>query len=252
MLKSIRRFVPPSLLCISLLAALTRPGESLPANQKDIFDVARDILAASYPEIFGKNWYIGFSTGQPVDNNSWREIYGFDFKVSRFGPSASWNIVSDAAGNIISPPENTTFLQGSSWIDNRGQLRILRLVFEGDLACSRQNKAIRDLVQSHPEWSEEQGIRALKDAGARYGPADKEQFLQKVQLEKFAHVLGQLHVKLVEFQGISPDHLGSFASLFWVIQAEAILSDGSHRMYGFSFEPFEGKLTGLSQIPDRR
>jgi hypothetical protein len=47
---------------------------------------------------------------------------------------------------------------------------------------------------------------------------------------------------------LSPDHLGNFASLFWVVQAESILPDGTHRTYGFSFEPFEGKLIGLSQI----
>jgi hypothetical protein len=252
MLGLIRRLAPLSLLWISLFAPLARPQASPPANKKDTFDVARDILAASYPEIFGKNWYIGFSTGQLVDNNSWGQIYGFDFKVTRFGPGVSWNTTSDTTGKIIAPPENSTFLQGSSWIDYRGQLRILRFVLDGDLACSRQNKALRDLVETHPEWSEEEAIRAMKQAGARYGPRDQEDFLKAIRLDRFEGLLGRLQTRLVAFQGLSPDHLGNFASLFWVVQAESILPDGTHRKYGFRFEPFEGKLIGLSQIQEAK
>jgi hypothetical protein len=224
--------------------------EPLAAERKSAFTILHEVLQAFYPEIFGKDWYVAFSTGQGVDHDPWGETGGFQFKVSRFGPGVSWNPTSDSkTGRMIPPPENSTFLEGSFWADKSG--RVIRLIVEGDLAHSKQNKVIRELAQSHPEWSEDEAVRALKEAGARYGPSEKEQFLQAIHLEKLTSVLGDLKIRLVEFQGLSPDHVGSFASLFWVVQAEGRFPDGSHCAYGFSFEPFDGKLMGVSLITDK-
>jgi hypothetical protein len=253
MLESIRhRLIWLCALGIFLSAVLVRPQETRSTRQRNAFTIVHEILQASYPQIFGNGWYVGFVTGQPIDDVSWGEFHGFTFSVTRFAPGMSWNTTADAiTGKITPPPENSTFLEGSSWVDYQGHGRIIRLIFEGDLACSRQNKAIRELVQSHPEWSEDEATRALKKAGAHYGPDDKQQFLQSIHLDKFERVLGRLQIRLVEFQGLSPDHVGNFAAPFWVVQAEGHFPDGTRRTYGFSFEPFEGKLTGLSEIPNR-
>jgi hypothetical protein len=245
-----------SSLCIAFLALglflflLTPKSQSLaPAEPQNPFTVTREILQAFYPEIFSNGWYVNFSTGQPIDSSPWGQFWGSGFKVMRFSPGVSWNPTFDATTGKMRPtPENTEFLEGSTWIGNHGE--ILRLIVNGNLACSDKTETIRKLVESHPEWPETQAIQALKQAGARYGPAEKEQFVSSLHLENAEKVLGRLKIKLVEFDGLSDEHVGDFARLFWIVHAEGQFPDGSHRLYGFSFEPFEGKLIGLSPITD--
>jgi hypothetical protein len=253
MLRSIvNKVVSFSILGFLLPGALSVASQETSCPRKQsAFAMVHDLLEASYPEMFGKDWHIGFSYGQPVDGHeAWGQTYLLDFRVARFGPGVSWN-PTFYQGKRVPPPDNPTFLEGSFWMDNSD--RVVRLIVEGDLAYSKQNQAIRELVQSHAEWSEEEAIGALKKSGARYGPADKQQFLEAIHLEKFERSLGHLEIRLVEFQGLSSGHVGSFAagSLFWVVQARGGLPDGIHCTYGFSFEPLAGKLTGVSRIGDR-
>lgn len=253
MLKLIgNRLVSFSVLGLLLLGAVpATTQETSSARRQSAFTIAHDLLEASYPEMFGKGWYIGFTNGQPVDDpRGWDKNYSFEFKVERFGPGVSWNLTYNQ-GKLIPPPENQTFLEGSFRMDYND--RFDRLIVDGDLAYSKQNKAIGELVESHPEWSGDEAIAALKKSGARYGPADKQEFLQAIHLDKYERSLGRLQIRLVEFQDLNPDHTGSFAagSLFWVVQAEGRCSDGTPCTYSFSFEPFAGKLTGLSCMMDR-
>jgi hypothetical protein len=251
MSKSIKTLAFLLLLALQVPLSLSLNSQEKSAReQKTVFSLTQELLEAYYPEIFGKGWYIAYSTGQPVDDPFWGDLYGFEFNVSRFSPGLSWNARTDPTGKLVPPSKNSIFLEGSSWIDYHGDGRIHRVIFEGDLAYSPQNKTIRELVESHPEWSEEQANHALKEAGARFGPAEKQQFVDSLHLERAEKILGHLRIKLVEFQVFSnPDHVGSFASLFWVVHAEGEIPDGTHRTYGLVFEPFKGKLTDIHEMP---
>jgi hypothetical protein len=235
-----------------LIASLA--GAFLPAvkgnsacDQTDTFTITRDLLKSFYPEIFDEHRYINISTGQPVDNDIWNKIFGFQFKVVRFAPDFPWNPTFDVGtGKVRGTPENTSFLQGSTWIGYHGE--ILHFVLNGELAHSRQNETLRELVDSHPEWSEKQAIRALKNAGAQYGPAEKQQFIDSLHLDRAEKALGHLEIKLVEFDGVSSEHVGNFARFFWIVHAQGQTPGGAHRNYGLSFEPFAGRLTTLNEI----
>lgn len=232
--------------CMTLGTAQDTP--SYP--QSSTFKLTRRVLEVFYPELFGNKWHVNFSASQPVEDNPWGDFFGCEFKVKRFSPDTSFSPLYDArAGKMAPEPENPTFLEGSSWIGHHGEM--IRFLVNGSLAHSQQNGAIRKLVESHPEWSEEQDIAALKKAGADYGPDNKEKFIGSLHLERAEKVLGQLKIEFVEFQALAnPQHDGSFASLFWVVHAEVQLPDGTHGRYAFGFEPFGGKLTGLSFIPN--
>ena len=225
-------------------------GLPAPAQKDNPFMIAQDILKVFYPELFGNQWHLNVSTSQPIDDDRWGEFSGFDFKVARFGPGTSFNPTFDeSTGKMATPPQNTTFLEGRTWVGRDG--RITQFFVRGDLAHSPQNDAIHKLIESHPEWSDEQDVAALKKAGARYGPNDKQQFVDSLHLDKAEKVLGKLKVVLLEFQTVAnPQHDGSFASLFWVVHAEAQLPDGTRGRYVFGFEPFGGKLTDLSFKPN--
>lgn len=225
------------------------PGQSPPADQKNLFTLTQSILKAFYPELFARGLYLNVSTGQPADDDWWGEFSGFDFNVRRFSPGTSFNPTFNATtGERISTPENTMFLEGRTWVGRDG--RIIQFFVRGELAHSRQNDAMHKLVESHPEWSAEQDVAALKRAGARYGPNDKQHFARSLHLDRAENVLGKLKIELLEFRTVAnPQHDGSFASLSWVVHADAQLPDGTCGRYVFGFEPFDGKLTDLSFKP---
>lgn len=240
------------ILALGLFALGTISAKSQPppaTDQKNVFMITQEVLRTFYAEVFGKGWYFNVSTSQPIDDDRWGEFSGLKFKITRFSPGTSFNATFDAkTGKALPQPGNTIFLEGTTWAGRAGQ--ITQFFTSGQLAHSQQNDTIHQLIESHPEWSEVQQIVALKQAGARYGPADKSQFLDTLHLEKAETIFGRLRITLVEFNLPSPNHEGSFAAgaLNWAVHAEAELTDGTHAKYAFGFEPFEGKLISIHRM----
>jgi hypothetical protein len=242
-----RRSLPALAILGLLLLSATQPISTMSRNE-DAFTITQDVLRAFYPEVFGNRWHAQFTAGKPVDD-VWTQFRGAHLKVTRYGPGMSSNPVYDAkTGKMAAPPDNPTFLEGLTWIDD--QARILQVHFEGDLAASTQRDVLRKLVESHPEWSEQQEVEALKKAGASFGPGDKEPFVNSLHLERAEQSLGRLKIISVDFLLPSADHTGNFAAgeFQWAVHAEAQLPDGTICKYAFGFEPFKGKLIDISRM----
>lgn len=250
-------------LMLAVLASSTiGAGQRSPfATSTNAFAVTQTVLKIFYPDVFGDKRQAVFSAEHPVDSDVWGEFTGFQFTIKRFSSETSWDILVDPkTGKEIAPPENTTFLEGSTWVTPKWGL--MRLIIEGGLANSKQNQAVTKLVESHPEWSDEQAAGALKSAGALYGPADQNDFTKSLQLAKLEKSLGLKIVSPenskhpdartnppIRFQAWSnPDHVGSFVGFRWFVAMEADFRDGHTRKYSFSFEPFQGRLTGIVQL----
>jgi hypothetical protein len=133
-------------------------------------------------------------------------------------------------------------LRGSISFTREGRVHQF-YVGDSALSHSKENDAIRRQVESHPEWSEAQALVELRKAGARFGPASKEELLQAIQLQKYERFLGHFTIKSVEFVGLTEPHAGNFASLSWSIRLDVESPGGSHSPYTLVFEPFGGKLT---------
>jgi hypothetical protein len=118
-----------------------------------------------------------------------------------------------------------------------------------DAVHEQQREALHHLVASHPDWSNAQIANALKQAGAQFGPEDKEAFVNSLPLNKAERFLGKIKITSVQFEYPARDQNGQFTTLglSWVVQAAAELPDGTHPAYTLVFEPFEGKLTDLGQ-----
>jgi hypothetical protein len=116
---SIKKIIRAAVLVFSIafLPAASLSQEQ-PCSTDRVFAVVHDLLWAAYPEIFTKERYIHLEIGRPLDS-SWAKIYGVEFKVVRFSPGVSFDPAVDATGKLIPPPENSNFLRGSFWFDNR-------------------------------------------------------------------------------------------------------------------------------------
>jgi hypothetical protein len=244
-------------------------GAAIGADQRmpfgtstNAFSVTQSLLKVFYPEVFGKERYLLFSAEQPVDSETWEQFTRVDFTIKCFSWNASWGVAIDGeTGKEIPPPENTTFLKGQAWMWPHGDLR--QLYFEGELAHSKENETIEKLVESHPEWSDEQAGRALTEAGALYGPANKDVFTRSLRLPELEKSLGLTilsadntkgadakTMRSIEFEGwTNSQHDGSFTGFVWTVRMDAGLVGGRSRKYAFYFEPFEGKLIGIFQLP---
>jgi len=239
------------LLAILFLSAWFPISPAQISNDQDTVLTGVPIfLRAFYPELFGKNLDLNLRTTHPIDD-SWRQIYGIRFDVYLYNPLSErmLNPPYDAkTGKQLSPLENPVLLEGLLSFNRDGSLQ--QTYVDGEVVHTKQNQAIQELIESHPEWSEDQEIHALKEAGAKYGPADKEQFIKSLHLEKAERFLGRAKILSVDFNSPSPDHEGNFAAgaLDWAVHAEAELPDGAHVKYLLSFEPFDGKLVGIHRM----
>jgi hypothetical protein len=73
-----------------------------------------------------------------------------------------------------------------------------RVWVSGPFVDGRQEKLMKE-VDAHPEWSDEQVVKALKAAGARFGPDDREAFLRALPLKELEPFTGRLEVRSVYF-----------------------------------------------------
>jgi hypothetical protein len=247
-----------------IVAVAIEAGQRVPfGTSTNAFAVTQSVLKIFYPEAFGKERQVVFSAEHPVDSDAWGQFTDVSFTIKRFSSGTSWNVMIDGkTGKWIPPPQNTNFLEGHTRMTPRGDL--WQLDFTGELAHSKRNEALAKLVESHPEWSDERAGRALKEAGALYGPADTDEFTRSLHLPDLEKSLGLRiasaddlrrsyggkTVRIIDFDGWSnPDHEGSFTGFDWVVRMQADLPGGRARNYAFAFEPFEGKLIGIFQFP---
>jgi hypothetical protein len=214
-----------------------------PKNQEPVLTRARDFLQVLYPEFFGRNLFLNVSITQGIDD-SWRQVNAIGFDVMRYNPLSERMLnppVDPKTGKRLAPPENT-LLRGQVWFNREGWLH--QFEASGEAVRDKQNQEVHQLIESHPEWSEAEALKALKQAGAQYGPQEKDQFLQAIHLEKLEPFMGHLEIKAAEFEGLTEPHQGNFAVLSWRVELEAGLPSGKRSIYILWFEPFEGRLVG--------
>jgi hypothetical protein len=129
--------------------------------------------------------------------------------------------------------------------------------------------ALLKTVNAHPEWTDAQALAALDQAGAKFGPSKKEEFIRNLPISKLGLFIGEFSIQSVEFEalsetnavelariGIKPPggdpsapialHQGdSFARLQWVVRAKTSSTSGVVVDYLLQFEPIRGQLLGL-------
>ena len=234
-------------LAVLFLVGVTNLLARVSNGSDTVFTRTRDFLHDFYPELSGRDLFLSLSTVQRFDN-SWRVIHRIEFNAMLHDPlsEAMLNPPFDPkTGKQLTPPENSV-LKGDILFDHRGFLHAFAT--SGESSQAKRIAALRDLIQSHPEWSNTDAVRALKQAGAHYGPDEKSEFRKTIQLQKFESFMGsKLELRSIEFESLPENHEGSFTAgaLNWSITADRVLGSGKRIPYTFSFEPFDGKLTAV-------
>jgi hypothetical protein len=104
---------------------------------------------------------------------------------------------------------------------------------------------LRKELDEHPDWPDARLVKALKAAGAKYGPDDREALLRALPLKELEPCTGPMevtsarfHVRLNADTGDNPD-----ADLTWFVDAKWHSPDGRYEANRtMTLEPFEGAL----------
>ncbi len=129
-------------------------------------------------------------------------------------------------------------------LDEGGRLSVCAAV--GEFVNTAKNRELLLKLGSHEDWLEEQDSRALREAGAEFGPWNRTGFIRQT-LEHLATLgphWGRLTKWETEFEGRYRESGNAEPRMVWRMRATMASSFGTQR-YRLTFEPFEGKLIHL-------
>jgi len=240
-------------LALFLIAVATVPRvcaqQNPPINQETVLSFVHDLLQEFYPDLISKGHRLKLCVLHPADA-SWREISGVYFTVLPENPP-DYGVPRFLNGQPVPenrPNPNTILLDGSVWLPPLKQgSRVQQLESHGE-----NTKKLYDflkVIRAHPEWSDDEMAKALKQAGARFGPDEQHALTSSVPWDKWSRFLGKLKVTEMYFRFPNKNRFGSFeaATMQWFVHATTEFDDGTKGSYDFIFEPFDGRLEMLSR-----
>ena len=221
---------------------VTGPGatQELVRCPNPVYD-AQKFLQTLYPETKGKGYTVLFSVGGSYDP-AWTHLPRLEVSLleTNYTPSAQLLMGEEARKYKPLDPKLIAYF------DFDKDSRIEGVTVAGDsLVNDTRYTRISQLVNAHRNWSDGQVVRALKDAGAEYGPEDNENFLASLPQKDLESLLGGLTIQSVEFHLRHDQSGGPIAELWWIVEADAKSSEGKTQSFTLSFEPFAGKLRSL-------
>jgi hypothetical protein len=120
----------------------------------------------------------------------------------------------------------------------------------GRVVSSDQWERLKDLVDDHPEWSRDEALRALKDAGVRFGPDAKEEFLRGLPLNRLERLWsGKISIRSAEFRVREPlvagaDHPPA-AKVEWTVEITVQRPARPAVGYTLLCEPLGGRIVDM-------
>jgi hypothetical protein len=124
---------------------------------------------------------------------------------------------------------------------------LMDLTVWGPFVLGRTREFAKE-VDRHAEWSDARVTEALNEAGAKFGPDHRAEFVRALPLEKLEPFMGgPLDVVSAEFY-VRPS-TSKEAHPAWIVQAKWHSPDGRLADCPLVFEPFEGKLQSIFRTP---
>ncbi len=208
-------------------AAATRPDDFVARARQFIRKLYPGLDPVLRPVIIDD---FGFGPSYKTDDM----MNGFTFELRDLKPRFGRTI----SGMCAAPALSVSFRF------DRQKKELTDVQFVGGTAVTARQDNLAEEITKHPEWSDARIAAALNEAGAKYGPDHKAEFLRALPIKELApFVSGELKVGEAEFDARFMEH----GYLTWMVQARWRSPDGREADCTLMFEPFEGRLTDFSR-----
>jgi len=206
-----------------------------------------------YPELEGKEVSISLSGGHgsPLNTPTEAVHVGIEIDRPRWLSAINRGIEPDSvppsAGTGSDELELPSYLdfdfaEGTGTAEIHVVCRPLKFI---NNKSSKQIQGAREVIDSHPEWTDEQDLDAATKLGMRFGPTKKNDVLQLIPLKELSAFYGPLRIQKAFFSiTYTKQPRSNFADLTWFITVDRV---GTQKTLQIMVEPFRGKIVAISE-----
>jgi hypothetical protein len=233
-----------AVLLIAVLSPQALAQEGIASS--DLAYITR-ILHVFYPE-FREAAVVRVSFGVPIAPE-WPGVENASFEVWPKPPDDSQDLIAGCPPPACPPKRPVsprrlllkgTFQYFAFWsfsVDESSPVRFKEI-------------RLRKLCAAHPNWTQPHVIRALNQAGARFGPSERTGFERLLPWPEMESLFGEVTAKTIEFEVMDGERVGTSAvDPRWRVGFQAQLRGEGPFRYSLAFEPFAGRLTSLTRFP---
>jgi hypothetical protein len=210
-------------------------------REQKAYSVVQRFFRAAYPDLPADKSELRITVSTPMSQSA--QTFN-DVAADVIGPRYE---STKTSGEHVYRVETKSLLGGRFLLDPSEQIE--QVSIEGAWVNWNKWTKILRLVDSHPEWTQAKANSALKEAGAKYGPSEKEQFTKNIPVENLADSLGKLTIRSADFAVLGKARKGNFSSLCWRVTLEAQPEGRPGATYYAVFEPFGGRLVWIGKSP---
>jgi hypothetical protein len=230
------RYAVCFLLCLA--ASLQSRGGSGACD--DTYSMAIRLMRALYPDVKAKGANVDIEAKYPFDADG--PLLAFYIRMSASDQIAC---CVDSRSPNPSSAERVGQLSAHFQFDGR-DYRISSFVASGSLVNDAKQEAIAKLVDEHPEWTDPDLTVALRRAGAKFGPDQKEELLARFPVHELEPILGKIEMGPAQFAFRGNSQAPHYALMNWSIRFQAT-SGTKQDQYAVFLEPFDGRVVALSR-----
>jgi hypothetical protein len=133
-----------------------------------------------------------------------------------------------------------------NWTSKEKELVIMAA--DGPGVSEKRDKFAEEMKR-HPRWSDPEVTAALNQAGAKFGPDHKVEFLRALPIDELKRMVGELEIASAEFLLRVSNGAKSEAGLTWRLEGRWHGPNGEDRPCILQFEPFDGRVTSIFRLP---
>jgi hypothetical protein len=234
------------------LGAVTQ--ESVPTTKNHVA-WAQEFLRAIYPALNGKKYTLSL-VGYDEYDKPGAQYRSFTLDVGE-GPKFKYTRIFGGYAGPLPPPKDfhvgpqyyKQLLQSSFEFDSHD--RLVQFSVEGPATGNpdAQDRFV-EFATSHPKLTDDVVLAELTSLGAKYGPKDRDQFLQNFSTKPIARFLGPFEVEDVKFVGVS-GYEGISVLGEWKVVTRVDREADAPLRYELDFEQYNGDLVELGIFPNR-
>jgi hypothetical protein len=230
------------------VAAVPGHCQAVGGSGPPYFATAQSFLKAVYPGLEKKDYVMTVDVFGAFDTD-WVGMPPFGVEIGS-AEQGHEDLVGGNSTRSAQTVKRKPVLTASFNFDQIGLVEVH--IHSESVTLDSENEKMRQIVNVHQGWSDQQVTTALRQAGAHFDPERREHLLRNLPTEALKPLIGALQVDSAEFRVRHQQEPTSIAELYWVIEGHSEMGDGRKFEWELRCEPFNGELISVARsVPPR-